>query len=282
MKKQTKSVKKVLKSDSNVTKRHKTNTNTKQEPLAKVVNLPDLVYTLADKIDNDDIELKYSLRSVEQYAKDYSKIVIVGRLPEWINPEKVLHIPARDSSYKSANIKNKLLAAATHKQVSDNFIHMNDDYFLTQEWNFSQIEYFHSQQSFHDFIYNSDKRWNFYTLIVEQTWKLLKKLNLSERFYDLHIPFKFNKDKFITAMECVDWTDKQAGVKGYIIRSLYGNFHNLESGPRQDTKMYKFVNLDASIKLVKSMDMFSTSDNLGQHTHNILESLYPKKSEFEL
>lgn len=93
-------------------------------------SLPDLVYVVRS---GENEELRYSLRSVDRYAKGlFGDVWVVGTgLPDWLTGVRV--IPVRDGSDKHETMRRKILAACREQGVSDTFLLMNDDYFLTRK-----------------------------------------------------------------------------------------------------------------------------------------------------
>lgn len=94
--------------------------------------LPDLVYVVRS---GENEELRHSLRSVERYADGlFRHIWVVGTgLPDWLTGVKIITID--DGPEKHETMRRKIQAATDHPDVSDNFLLMNDDYFLTRKIN---------------------------------------------------------------------------------------------------------------------------------------------------
>lgn len=245
----------------------------------------DIVYTLADKSNDDFQELKYSLRSLEKFGSGYSRVIVVGGKPTWLSNE-VIHLEAHDKWYKQKNILEKLKVAASSDYVTDNFWHFNDDYFLLKPHNFKNYVSKTHELDLYYYVWGEGRehiRWNKYTRVVEHTHNILKSKNLTIKHHDVHFPFKFNKDKFIKMTETFSWDCPQS--IGYIIRSVYGNFYNLESKEiTNDAKLRNFATVEGSIRYLTNNDyeMFSSGE---QDLHNlvrILEELYPQKSKYEI
>lgn len=94
----------------------------------------DLVYLVRS---GENEELRYSLRSVEKHASGlFRDVWVVGvDLPDWLTGVNVLPVP--DSRNKHQTMRDKIRALCEVDAVSDEFILMNDDYFLTKpisEW----------------------------------------------------------------------------------------------------------------------------------------------------
>ena len=248
---------------------------------AKVENLRSIVYTIKDELVDNEKEILYSLRSLDKFGKKYGTVFIIGRLPSFIKEGTVIHIPHKDTSYKEDNIAQTLLKACADHRVSKEFFHFNDDYFLTRDLDFSKMINHYRPTTFPEYIYDGPGRWNFYTLTIEKTWHKLKELGLSERFYDMHIPFLYEKDKVEETYNLVDWQAAEADGKGYTFRALYGNYAQPEATEMDDVSFKKFVNVEAGIKEAQRRGMFSINWYTIENCAAVLEKLYPEKSKFE-
>src|ERR1035438_10130107 len=93
----------------------------------------DVVYKLGSGSDNNNDELRYSLRSLSKF-RDLGKVYIVGYKPDFI--QNVIHIPMEDifKSNKDANLIEKLSAAAKCPDISDCFLNMSDDQIFLAEF----------------------------------------------------------------------------------------------------------------------------------------------------
>lgn len=89
----------------------------------------DLVYLVRS---GDNEELRHSLRSVAKNADGlFRKVWVVGvDLPDWLAGVDV--IEHRDGPLKHQTMRDKIRAVCDTADVSDEFILMNDDYFLTE------------------------------------------------------------------------------------------------------------------------------------------------------
>lgn len=91
-------------------------------------DLPDLVYVVRPGGDNE--ELRYSLRSVARNAP-HRKVWIVGTVPSWVR--NVEPLPLEPHLEKFANQRQSLEAACARDDLSDVFVLMNDDHFVTEK-----------------------------------------------------------------------------------------------------------------------------------------------------
>lgn len=97
----------------------------------KITGDMDIVYPVGNRLADPDV-LQWSIRSVHDNLRDFRHIVIVGVMPHWMDPDTVVHLPVPQDQSKFVNIGNNLLAALDSELVSEDFVWMNDDFFILQ------------------------------------------------------------------------------------------------------------------------------------------------------
>lgn len=242
--------------------------------------MKDLVYTLKAGSVNQDLELRYSLRSLDKHACNYNKVVIVGHCPDWVDQKQVLYIPFEQIWYKERNIMSKLLQVSQDSRVSEDFIHFNDDYFLTNPWDFALPTNFCATMSLRESLDNG-RSFGAYPSIIRRTWEFLHKHALPILHYDVHLPFTFNKDLFVSTMTDTRLIWEDPTKRGYVIRSLYGNMNQIEAQSMKDVKFIDFINWEVGLQVVNKLKIFSSGETLTHNVIKVLENLYPKKSRYE-
>ena len=88
----------------------------------------DFVYIVKESDKNDD--LRYSLRSIAKFYPDH-RVWIVGYKPKWV--QNVGYIPVKQTGNKWGNSVKNIIAACESKEISEDFILMNDDFFIIKE-----------------------------------------------------------------------------------------------------------------------------------------------------
>lgn len=87
-----------------------------------------LVYFVREGDRND--ELRFSIRSAEANLSA-SRVIIVGHTPRWLTG--VTSIPGNPHGRdKARNVWANVVTACTHPDVPDEFVMMNDDFFILQ------------------------------------------------------------------------------------------------------------------------------------------------------
>lgn len=239
--------------------------------------LMDLFFPLSES-HNDHIELKYCLRSVQKYLSDVGKVFVVGANPSWI--KDIEHSPFPDvegARYRENNIFHKTKAGCLIPEMSDDFLFMNDDIFLLTGFKASQYPNLYSG-NLHETMRSRHVR-DPYQQTVIQTMSFLMSMRLTTNDYDIHCPIIYNKAKYLKSVGSLKW-DR---AFGFCIKSLYGNMNKIGGTEYPDLKLRRMLMRDAIRKEIRGRDFFSTDERyVNNDLIDMLNSLYPKKSKWEL
>lgn len=206
----------------------------------------DYVYIVKD---GSNEELRYSIRSVVKNMPA-GNIWVVGGKPDWYSGN---HIPIPQNLPKYHNAIANLLAACKSNEISEDFVLMNDDFFILQSMD--QIPTYHGG-SFLDKVqaYTRISPTSTYTKRLAKTSQRLRKLGVMEqKDYDIHVPMIMNKQKLLKILkfypECL-W------------RSMYGNIHNLGGIEISDIKVYSLERMqERSYDYISGNNPYVSSDN---------------------
>lgn len=233
-----------------------------------VNNLIDIVFSLGKGSYKDDIELRYSLRSIEKHLKNYRNIYIVGELPHWI--KNVTHVKIKDHAgleNKERNIYRKICAACEIPGLSEDFIFFNDDHFLLQDIEAHQFPYHHK-----GFMDNEGRKYGeSYLITLKNTMHLFTGTNN----FDTHCPIIYNKKKFLSMP--LKWKPY-----GYCLKTCYCNLNNIEGEYYEDCKIKPALNFETFMSVIKDRIYFSIDNGAFKgELLKVLEYLYPVKSKYE-
>lgn len=207
---------------------------------------PDLVYPLKETQVNE--ELRYSLRSVETHAKNYGKIVTIGGTVTGIKPD--LAIPLRQlggTKYDRVNMTFREICL--NPKISDNFVLMNDDFFLMEDVDMSKLKTYYrcSMADYLQIIIDACCP-SSYTERLAKAAMALEMLGCDTKCYELHIPMLFNKHKLLEVIGAF------YGFCG--TRSLYGNYHKIKAEKTPDCKIFT-----KGDNFIKTLPFLSTTDS---------------------
>lgn len=187
----------------------------------------DIVYLVKNDPENDSEELRYSLRSLSNLP--HGNVFIVGEKPDWV--QNVTFIPVAQDKTKQENVLANMIAAANDSRVSNDFILMNDDFFIMKKLPHLPNMHFGLMQ---DSIRAYEKRYPEGSEYINS----LKKVNdvLLERgivapiSYELHTPMMLNRYSVLDMLS----TKEQL----HQMRSYYGNMYHVGGMKADDVKLF--------------------------------------------
>lgn len=222
---------------------------------------------------NNDMELRFCLRSIEKYLTGYGDIFIVGEKPDWL--QNVIHIPYPDYGDKiwdkERNIFEKIIRACNSPLVTDDFLFMNDDHFLLQDYEAGKFPYY-CQGWLSEFLTVSDYKHTIKNMV--------KAFPDDMPYFDVHAPIIYNKFNFEAAMSQLDWS----WPFGYCIKTVYCNaVIGLIATEYSDLKINEAYTSAQIHKLISGRAWFSIGDKaFNGGIKKVLQDLYPKKSKYEI
>jgi len=218
--------------------------------------------------EGDNEELRYSIRSVVANVETAGNVWVIGGKPDWYIGNFINVKPVGNAF---ENVRNNLRHVLNTPEISNDFVLMNDDFFILRKLN--SVSVYHG-----GLLINRSQRHeelagpNYYATFLRKTDDALRKRGIKQPLnYELHVPMEFNKTKLA---ETIDLP--------YKIRSTYGNIHNVGGEEIQDVKIYshpRFVG--SSSDLENGTPFVSTEDDAFHKIKNYLEDLFPDPSPYE-
>jgi hypothetical protein len=228
----------------------------------------DFVYICKD---GNNEELRYSIRSVVQSFPD-SNIWVVGGKPTWyagnyINIKQVL------TKYRNA-IQN-LNAICNSNEISEEFILMNDDFYIVK--NINTIETYHGGLLLDKInLYQKINSNSNYTRKLAATYKKIKSLNIDNPLdYELHVPMIMEKKKLKQILQNNDQ---------FLWRSIYGNVFGVGGEQMEDVKVYTkgpLVLKSYNLKKDEHIYLSSADTSFDMILSNILKKQFTEKTKYE-
>jgi len=211
----------------------------------------DIVYILGRGSIANNLELRYSMRSLERYCQDLGKIYIVGEQPEFISDDA--HIVAEDSFKKPwQNALYKIREACKDERISDEFLLMNDDFFAFGEFASSELPFYFNRRG--DGGVNGLKD------------------------FAVHAPLRIKKDWYLQMPLTPDMNGH------YSPRSFYCNFYKAPPTPYRDV-VIRMGDGMPSIEEQIGDSLFATIDDVTMNDaefRQFMEEVYPEKCSFEI
>jgi hypothetical protein len=227
----------------------------------------DFVYICRD---GENEELRYSIRSVLNSFPE-AKVWLVGGKPEWYSGHCV---PVEQNSNKYANALKNLKFLCEHPEISDDFVLMNDDFFIIKKIN--------SVDQFYNGLL-SDKI-NRFTQITGSSMYIKKLITTNKKLidlgiknpidYELHTPMPMNKTGLLDVIE---------KYPECLWRSMFGNLYNVGGTQMDDVKIYvNKKHLARSNEITDSSIYMSTEDtSLKVMLDKMLRQMLPEPSIYE-
>lgn len=193
----------------------------------------DVVYILTNASKWQNNEIRYSLRSIEKNLKiNIGRIYIVGFFPKFIQEKEVSNIDTQDwYTHKLKNAIRKIKSACNNSHVSDDFMLMNDDFFIMKP--VTEIKNW-SKGSLAGSMARHNTKGGYYYRAIKETKELLEGMGIKNPTdFEIHAPIIINKKRFRDIDAKLDLESK-----GLLFRSIYGNLAKLERTIVPDVKIY--------------------------------------------
>lgn len=210
--------------------------------------------------DGENEELRYSIRSVIKNGNP-DNIWVVGGKPDWYIGN-FLEVPQDKGKFE--NQVNSLKEVCSNSDISDDFILMNDDFYILKP--VEEYKYYDGllkdKLNNHTIQYGNSS----YARALRGAVKQLQRIGIQEPInYEVHMPMALNKANLVQVLDL-----------SLSPRSLYGNLFINDGINIKDVKIYKDskdIDLDNSL--------ISTEDNSFNLIKDKLGLLFPASSIFE-
>jgi hypothetical protein len=228
----------------------------------------DFVYICKD---GNNEELRYSIRSVVKSFPD-SNIWVVGGKPTWYDGN---YINVKQVLTKYRNAIQNLNAICNSNEISEEFILMNDDFYIVK--NINTIETYHGGLLLDKInLYQKINSNSNYTRKLAATYKKIKSLNIESPLdYELHIPMIMEKKKLKQILQNNDQ---------FLWRSIYGNVFGVGGEQMEDVKVYTkgpLVLKSYNLKKDEHIYLSSADTSFDIILSNILKKQFTEKTKYE-
>jgi hypothetical protein len=228
--------------------------------------LTDVVYPVRDGDAND--ELRWSLRCLEANYP-HGQVWVVGYKPNWLI--NVQFIKGNLSRHAGANVYHNVLKAAQCRDISSEFVVMNDDFFITKPLDEIPILYrstLREHLRLPSLMRSQSTPW---TRSIRTTLIALQALGYIDPIsYELHVPMHANREAMADTLSRFTHITPDAPPQW---RSLYGNINAIGGEVGGDCKVY-------GAQKVRS-PFHSTTDGSFRHYRSFFLQHYPKPSRYE-
>lgn len=232
----------------------------------------DIVYNCRPGRQNE--ELRYSIRSVMQNLP-HDNLWVVGGKPDWYTG-KYIHAPSDPTRVRLKFDREKLglEVISESEEISDDFILMNDDFFVMEpmtefiDWNGGTLE-----EKIE--LYKRLAPNGIYTNCLKITYDGLLRMGFENPLdFEMHVPMNMNRAKLNESLK--DSTS--------LWRSVYGNMFITDTETHEDVKVYRNGKLmGKSYDYINNkLPFLSTIDDSFEMVRiKVLESMFSEPSPYE-
>ncbi len=214
----------------------------------------DVLYYIGSGSKHNNDEIRFSLRSLEKYCVDLDRVFVVGNKPPFLKNVTYLWVEDKFEWWRNAFEKTK---AAIKAGISDEFLLMNDDFFMLQKFRAATYPFYHKGDI-------SLEPKNAYQEVLRNTRCVLEKQGAPFKHYGVHCPIRIVGKKYLEL--------EKYFLSPVSARCLYGNLfcNGLET---KDNK-------GLIIKNAKQK-CFSSLDWAGEEVFKALGEMFPHPCRFE-
>ncbi|XOB41786.1 MAG: hypothetical protein ACKKMS_00080 [Candidatus Nealsonbacteria bacterium] len=228
----------------------------------------DLAYVVGKGDSQKHNELRFSVRSAEKYLK-FDRLFLIGYKPTFFNDKAIHTFVPDDQGHKYKNVAKKIRILLNDERISDDFIFMNDDFFILKEY--EEIPYYYNK-TIKEWINDYPTRKGRYYGQIEGLYKVFPE----GKFFEAHFPIVYNKRMARAVME------KYQLKLTLMLRSFYCNEYIDRIKP-EESRDHKIYNSDKIESTFKSTPFVSSTNAIATNSifKNILLTRFPKKSQYE-
>lgn len=220
----------------------------------------DILYYVGSGSHHGNRELLYSLRALEKHCKDIGDVWIVGNRPHFLN-DKVKYLWVEDGGAWWQNAFYKTLAAIK-AGISKEFLLMNDDFFMLQDFEAGKYPYYHKGEM-------PEIPKSKYQTVICNTGRILKIQGYPTKHYGIHCPIRIDGEKYKQLEKYYTNPYEPVPVSA---RCLYGNIFCIG----MEVKDNKGKELKDS-----PTGCYSTTDWITADMFEKLEAMFPTPSKWE-
>jgi hypothetical protein len=238
----------------------------------------DIVYVLKNEpSDWQDNEIRYSLRSLERFGRNYDRVFLVGGKPDFLDYNKIIHLAHQDKyAVPDYNVFLKLIYACSNSDISENFVLFNDDFYLLRYISLRTIPYYYKREEIST-IYGNKNTFNDTALLTRE---FLLKYNKPIFDFKPHYPIIYNKTKLQSLIPLFAEGFKISPL-GLSLRDLYCNWHKVPN--KIYKKENKMIGKNVIItRFIKRLDLFSGSNSARKDEKIFLKNKFVVKSKWEI
>lgn len=215
-------------------------------------------------------ELRYALRSLKNITHD--GVFLLGDKPDWVT--NVIHIPRQHQKSRYKDVSTMIENVCRDDRLSDDFILMNDDFFIMEPMEELPKWYKGSLRDDH-LKHAATQRHSTYTRSLNTTDLFLRRRGIRQpKAYNCHIPVVMNKQKRLQVAELI----RSVRHETILPRVVYGNIFDDTGIQHPDCKYIRLDDNFLRYEILSTHDGSFKNGKIGEH----IRSNFPEMSPYEL
>lgn len=225
----------------------------------------DIVYPLKKDVRGDYTDLRYSLRTIHNLPISIRNVWIIGRQPKWAKNVKILNI-SDNLGDPQKNVIHKLKKVAEQKDISRDFVLMNDDFYFLDK--IDDLPFY-----WHETIGDLITRLMSINLKNKHIDSAVNTGNIFGSFdlpsFSVHSPVILSKSRIRELSQIYDLSQP------IHYKTLYANHYKIKG---------ELINSDFKVygAIPKKAKIVSTATSSAGAMYKVIEQLYPEKSKYEI
>jgi len=245
----------------------------------------DLMYILGKGSKHDNIELRWSLRSISMHCKDIDRVFVVGEDPGFLS-DQVVYVKCDDvHDHRHKNMLYKIQYCVEHTDIGikdDLFAVSSDDIFVLKDFRLETLPFYHRKDKIRDnkqFIKNPQS----YQMAMYMTNLFLRWHKLDTVNYAVHAINLYSRCVVLNNKEliCKSYQSNLGCEPSCLLENLYVRDHKVNDLIFNDRKLDKYE--DGILKQLQGRFCFSIGDDaMVPEFISQMNLLYNQKSVYEI
>jgi len=233
--------------------------------------MENFVYPLI-RTEDDNIDLKYSLRALERNFREPFSVTIIGHLPSWLDVSKIRYVPFNDTDNIYSNSINKLVVASI---MYKDFIYIHDDMIILKPVKKVDLGPFYVER-FNGMVFGSEP----YQQELKYIYKMLKSSGIKIVYnFATHTPFVFHGPK---VLHTIYMYQLQNNPRLFFENFYYNNFpNNKKFIGNKRLGIYDKVHIDKNMLNSAYFLNFNEYGKMNSNVSEVLGEMFNEKSSFE-
>lgn len=260
------------------------------------MSLKDIVYVVGGRAKHNDQTLRWSLRSLAKFGSGIGRVIVAGRVPDWLSNE-VVKVPVDEAPppadvwlVKHRNILNCIFAAIGCAGIRGDFLYSSDDHFLTRKVNFSDYPVYlrgEKIETLEEYRTRTGGKYNKWRHSLSDTRALLERNGYPIAYFAFHANTHMDARDAEEVKRLAE--QKPVAQFGYEPTCLFMNVRlkrdpRMHIVPRRDLKIKTFHGEQSLMARLGDLDSFSCADTVfgSLDFQRMMDTWFPNPCKWEV